>query len=273
MFKAKILADSILSTPSSRLITLELTYPRFVHSEFMTHRTHSRNSASSRAIPVSKMIEQVKENPVIPIHWGKNQKGMQAETELSIDVQNFCTIRWLAQRDRAVECVKELIENGLHKQIANRLLEPWMWITIITTAGIDGWNNFFALRCHPDAEPHIQKIAYLAKSAIQSSSPEYIINGWHLPLIGFDGDEKLSEIDAVKVSVGRCARVSYLTHFGTRDVAADIELHDRLQASKHFSPFEHVARRRYSNESEKLCGNFPLGWTQYRKTLCGEFQK
>jgi thymidylate synthase ThyX len=147
-----------------------------------------------------------------------------------------------------------------------------MWITVIVTGNEGAWNNFFALRCHHEAEPHIQKIAGMAREVRSQSIPQKLSAGqWHLPLIGFEGDELLSDEDKVKVSVGRCARVSYLTHDGRRDVQADIDLHDRLLASKHFSPFEHVAQSVHYSGPE-FEGNFGEGWVQYRKTLKGEYQ-
>ena len=267
MFSAKVLADST-NCCDNRLTTMELTYPRFIHSEFMTHRMFSRNAASSRAIPVEKMIEQVEKNPVIPIHWGKAQKGMQAYEE--IDRPDAGVVWCKDLRDDAVVMARRLLQLGVHKQLVNRYLEPWMWITVIATGNEGAWNNFFALRCHHEAEPHIQKIAEMAREVRSQSTPQKLSDGqWHLPLIGFEGDELLSVEDQVKVSVGRCARVSYLTHDGIRDVQADIDLHNRLLASKHFSPFEHVAR---SGQHTGNGGNLGYAWTQYRKTLKGEYQ-
>jgi thymidylate synthase ThyX len=232
----------------------------------------SRNAASSRAIPVEKMIEQVEKNPVIPIHWGKAQKGMQAYEVLSPEDSVAARDEWLFAGCDAVWRVRQLLALGLHKQIANRLLEPWMWITVIVTGNEGAWNNFFALRCHHEAEPHIQKIAGMAREVRNQSIPQKLSAGqWHLPLIGFDGDELLSDEDKVKASVGRCARVSYLTHDGIRDVQADIDLHDRLLASKHFSPFEHVAMD-YEFAFVEFQGNLGSGWRQYRKVLHGEYQ-
>ena len=269
MFSARVLADS-LNCCDNRLTTMELTYPRFIHSEVMTHRMFSRNAASSRAIPVKKMIDQVMANPVIPIHWGAAEKGMQAYKEINSYASSECRHKWLLARDNCVGAVEGMLKQGLHKQIANRLLEPWMWITVIATGNEGAWNNFFALRCHHEAEPHIQKIAEMAREVRSQSTPQKLSDGqWHLPLIGFEGDELLSVEDQVKVSVGRNARISYLTHDGIRDVQADIDLHDRLLASKHFSPFEHVAR---SGQHTGNGGNLGYAWTQYRKTLKGEYQ-
>jgi len=271
MFNAKVLADST-NTCDNRLTTMELVYPRCVHSEILTHRMFSRNSASSRAIPVEKMIQQVETNPFIPLHWGKAQKGMQAYEQFTGVDANECVDRWLTARDYALGAAEGMLDQGLHKQIVNRILEPWMWITVIVTGNEGAWNNFFALRCHHEAEPHIQKIAEMAREVRSQSIPQKLSAGqWHLPLIGFEGDELLSDEDKVKVSVGRCARVSYLTHDGIRDVQADIDLHDRLLASKHFSPFEHVAMD-YEFAFVEFQGNLGSGWRQYRKVLHGEYQ-
>lgn len=266
MFSAKILTDSV-NPSENRLTTVELTYPRCIHSELLTHRMFSRNSASSRAIPVTKMIEQVENNPFIPIHWGKNQKGMQAWEE--VDCPLHCEDVWLELRDNAVWDVKELVVCGLHKQIANRLLEPWMWITVIVTGNATAYENFFKLRCHKDAEPHIQKVAYMLRDEYDKSTPQKLLwGGLHLPLIQEeDKQHKLCRNDLKKVSVGRCARVSYLTHDGKRDIQADIDLHDRLKEAGHWSPFEHVAT---ADLGTTKCGNLGQNWRQYRKEFMHE---
>lgn len=273
MFNAKILADSTsfgVCDHTSRIITTQLTFPRCILAEFNTHKSIARNAASSRAIPISKMMKDVEDNPFIPIHWGKNQKGMQANEVLDDLEASVCKGLWLQQRNSALECVSMLSAQGLHKQIANRLLEPWMWVTVIATGNMSAWSNFLALRAHKDAEPHMQKIAYMLKDhIIKSQTTNLEIGQWHLPLFGFPGDENLNPEDKIKVCVGRVARVSYLTHDGVRDPNADIELHDRLINSGHFSPTEHVA---VASVEVNKGGNLGPGWTQYRKTLSGEYK-
>lgn len=272
-FNAKILKDSI-SPEEVRLTTFEVTFPRMILPEFNTHRTFSRNSASSRAIPVEKMLKRVMEDPFVPTYWGKNQKGMQAEKELDLQEQEKAKFVWLEARDKAVESAKTMLNFGVHKQITNRLLEPFMWHTVIVTA--TEYSNFFNLRDNKDAQPEIKTIAHMMKEIYYSSDPSYCnYNDWHLPLID-EEDYRLAtyrdttgivDIETLKkVSVGRCARVSYLTHDGKRDHAADIELHDRLLTSGHMSPFEHVA---IPTKENKFIGNFK-GWLQYRKTIFGE---
>jgi hypothetical protein len=156
----------------------------------------------------------------------------------------------------------------VHKQLANRLLEPFMWHTVIVSA--TEWDNFWHLRAHPDAQPEIRRIAVMMREAWEGSTPRPCgPEQWHLPLtddLQVGGPDGLSLEDAIKVCVGRCARVSYLTHAGRRDPAADITLHDRLLSSGHLSPFEHAARPLGGGG---WSGNF-RGWTAYRKEIPGE---
>jgi len=238
----------------------------------MTHRKLSRNSASSRAIPLKTMIEKISNDPVFPLHWGKNQSGMQANEELSTEQKLEASANWLKARDNAIDRARALEHVGIHKQIGNRILEPWMWITVIVSA--TNFENLFTLRCHKDAEPHFQNLSYKIMKAYDNSDPQYIEWGkWHLPLIGFDGDEDIAEEDLPKVSAGRCARVSYLTHEGKRDPSKDIELYERLATAKplHSSPLEHPAQAKpwYLNQVD--WGNFDPGWLQFRKTHKDEF--
>src|SRR5581483_5346106 len=151
----------------------------------MTHRVFSRNAASSRAIPVDKLIKRVQEHPVRPVYWGKNQKGMQAEEELSDEQRQQAEAVWIEARDAAISFANRLREIGVHKQIANRLIEPWMPITIIWTATEFG--NFFNLRCHKAAQPEIRKLADMAADLYYSHDPRPVdYDEWHLPLIQED---------------------------------------------------------------------------------------
>lgn len=282
MYKATIIKDSI-SPSGDRLTTFEITYPRIVHAEFMTHREFSRNAASSRAIPISKMISAVQNDPFIPIWWGKNQSGMQAKEELTGQDRVWAENLWMEARDNAALKVKQLsgMESctdfgsdnriDLHKQIANRLLEPFGWITVIVTS--TGYGNWFAQRCDGDAQPEIIKIACMMRDLYYARSPELMTHGqWHLPYIQTE-EAGLSLTVKRKVSVARCARVSYLTHDGVRDIQKDVDMFDnKLLTSGHWSPFEHVAQvpcrdMIYTNKN----GNFK-GWNQFRKQFDGEYR-
>ncbi len=267
-YRVRILADSI-SPIDVRLTTMEVEFPRFILAEMNTHRMFSRNYASSRAIPVSRRIEMVRQDPVIPMAFGKNRPGMQATEEA--DDPKAAESVWVNAIQDAIYWAKELADLGVHKQLANRILEPFTYVTGIITA--TSWGNFFALRCHPDAQPEMRHIAEMMRDAYYASTPEAKAWGqWHVPLVDFPGQPNvdLTDNEAVRCSVARCARVSYNNHDGTApDVLKDLELHDRLLASGHMSPFEHQARPSRFFSGNFFSGNF-YGWEQYRKTLPGE---
>lgn len=236
MISAKIIADSI-SHSGVRLTTMELNYHRFIHSEFMTHRMFSRNASSSRAIPIEKQIHQVLNTPATPIHWGRNQSGMQAREEL--EYPSFAQDVWKYASELAVDRAHDLKDLGTHKQIVNRLLEPFQWIKVIVTA--TEWDNFFKLRLHKDAQPEMMVLAEHMKRAMDESIPVELQSGeWHLPYVRKECFGVYELKDAIKCSVARCARVSYLNHDNsTPDVEKDIALADMLLEAGHMSPFEH----------------------------------
>jgi thymidylate synthase ThyX len=244
MIEARVIADSI-SPQGDRLTTFILTFPRIILAEFNTHRMFSRNSANSRAIPFEKMVKSVQENPFIPIAWQKDHKGMQGNEYVTSEeeIQRRIDI-WLTSRDWAIKTAKYLYQEDVTKQLCNRLLEPFMWHTVIMTSGKEGLENFFDLRDHEAAEIHIQKLARKMKEVYNESTPKKLQAGeWHIPF----GDEWYSASSSfnLKVSTARCARVSY-TVVGEEgkepNYENDIKLHDRLLESGHFSPFEHCAK-------------------------------
>jgi len=268
-YSARIILDS-MSPSGVRLTTLEARYPRLIHAEMMTHRVFSRNAASSRAIPIKKMIAAVRDEPAMPIYWGKNQAGMSARAQIEGPALEAARAEWQRALDNALASVERLSHSDidLHKQLVNRILEPFSWITVIITA--TEWSNFFTQRCHEDAQPEIHHIAELMLAAYRESSPhEIALEQWHLPLVQ-DDERSMDAATLCKLSVARCARVSYLTHEGTRDIAKDIELYDRLLgggANGHWSPFEHVATPLVDPRIES--GNL-RGWKQFRKLFAQE---
>ncbi len=295
--KAEIIADSI-NPQGCRLTTYILEYPRFVHAELMTHRMFSKNAASSRAIPIEKMIQQVIDNPAMPVWWGKNQSGMQAKEELDNKIKKkavrytapdgechktyknitdleYAKQTWLEARDSAIKFVSNLSLQGLHKQIANRILEPWFNIRIILSG--TEFENFFALRAHPDAQPEIQALAYKMLEEYNKSEPKRLeVGEWHIPFGDNIDENRLKEIfnekklplsygfliAKQKIAIARCARISYFNYEGKDDYEADTKLCDRLFGSipRHLSPAEHVAQ---ATNDDKFIGNF-RGFKQYR---------
>lgn len=277
---AKIICDSV-SQSGVRLTTMEVKMHRYVLAEFNTHRMFSRNSASSRAIPVKRTLEMVKAAPAMPLHWGSNQPGMQAGDQLQWGAKKNARNAIWRHKLEAIKLVKELEKIGLHKQVANRYIEPYLWHTVIVTA--TEWDNFFHLRCHPDAQPEMKAAADEMQLAYYRSTPQLVANSlWHLPYVDNDdiklitnwylenpdagsGDWDDDSLEVMKrISVARCARVSYLTHDGKRDIDKDISLYTRLVEGNHMSPFEHVATP--MTDGDGWSGNF-RGWYQLRKTM------
>ena len=264
----EIYAKPILKStgPNHRnIVTLEACYPRFIHGEVMTHRVLSRNAMSSRAIPVAKMLEQVRVDPVVPINWGKNQKGMQADELVSVETAKVAERIWRDAAENASRSASHLANLGIHKQIANRLLEPFQWMrTIITSTE---WDNFLELRDHSDAEPHFQVLAKAIRNVLEDGKGwQRLKEGeWHLPYLDSEEKQVLHSELACRISAARCARVSYLTHEGKRpDPADDLALFESLAGGRplHASPLEHQARAEIIDPIQS--GNL-RGFTRFRK--------
>lgn len=270
MIETKIILDSV-SPKGVRLTTFELKYPRFILAEFNTHRVFSRNSASSRAIPVLRLIKDVITEPVIPVFWGKNKSGMQATEELSGLNLFLCKSLWKFASFSAVIFAYLLCKLGLHKQIANRIIEPWMYTKTIVTS--TEWENFFELRCHKDAQPEIKVLADQMREVYLRNIPKKLKYGeWHLPYITSLESISFKLDQLIKMSGARCARVSYLTHDGKEpSIEKDFGLYDALVGSVpiHASPTEHQAT---PTKDTKFNKNF-RGWKQHRADIEHNFNK
>jgi thymidylate synthase ThyX len=263
-FAAKVIADSV-SEAGARLTTVEIQCPLIIWAEVLTHRQLSRNAASNRAIPSKRIIEWVEEDPFEPIVWGRNCRGMQSWEELEGDDLQKARAVWRIHREQSLSAARNLAEAGLHKQWANRVLGTHQWIRAIISS--TNWANFFSLRIDAPAQPEVRRIAELMYEAISLSEPTTRRPWqWHLPYTTAEERKELPTVLLAKISTARCARVSYLTHTGQRDIARDVDLHDQLLEDKHLSPFEHVASP--SNGKEQV-GNF-AGWVQYRKQIPDE---
>ncbi len=261
---ARVIADSI-SPADVRLTTIEVTLHRYMLPELNTHRAFSRNSASSRAIPVRKLIQKAIDTPALPVSWRSEQKGMQGGQQIA-DPARARDI-WLSARDAAVAHVEKLVELGVHKSVANRLLEPFLPHTVIVTA--TEWFNFWVQRCNADAQDDIRAAAEAMRTAYDASQPQQVPLGhYHLPYITDEDFAESPEGVLAWISAARCARVSYLTHDGRRSRDADLALFDRLRsaAPPHASPLEHVAAP--TNDPNTRSGNFH-GWRQLRELVLG----
>jgi thymidylate synthase ThyX len=223
-----VVADSIMG--GQRITTLECFYPRIIHGEVMTHRVFSRNAQSSRAMPTAKVTEL----PVfVPDAWTVNRKGMSASRVLAGKDAEAATAVWLDMYEAVRRGTEKLAELGVHKQHANRALEPWTYIRVLITA--TQWDNFFDQRISPDAQPEIQDLARKMRDALAASVPNR--TAVHRPYYTPDVPEQYADA----VCAARCARVSYGQFTGERDVRKDVDLAQRLWQDKHMSPFEHVA--------------------------------
>lgn len=305
---AKVIADSF-NAAGSRLTTLQLKYPAWIHGEVMTHRVMSRNASSNRAIPVKKMIEAIRADLAVPIHWGKNQKGMQAFEECNALVPfNIVTgiassytreNAWLQAMEYAINAAEAFDRAGYHKQIVNRLLQPFMHMNVVLSS--TKWKNFDRLRDHKDAEPHMRDLATEIIAARNNSEPRLLKAGeWHVPYVNpdeVDWDHSHDVFAAIQDSVARCARVSYMTTENKQSsFSEDVALYNRLVHTRleyddlpHASPAEHQAIH-YTDFEEgwhhiapiwaavggadirrfALNGNFSRSWCQFRKLIPDE---
>lgn len=241
--------------------TLHLRYPRIIHAEVMTHRVFNRNARSSRAVPVKTMLEEIRTTPFIPWHWTRNQRGMQGEKGweakvlllgsagqfVDSDAPVDREAAWLHGRDVMADLAESFAKAEYHKQVANRLVEPFMWMDLLVTA--TDWKNFLHLRDHPDAEPHIRDLAVLVGQALENAHVQDLAIGeWHLPYITVDDWETLDEAPyseqletMKKISAARCARISYKPFDGNSSYEREIERYDLLVGNDavHASPLEH----------------------------------
>lgn len=311
---AKVIAASRSSVNGSALYTVHVRVPRIIWSEIMTHRVFSRNARSSRAVPVKTMLNEVRNDPFVPWHWTGAKPGMQGvpgwneKVLLKGSAGNFVdsdrpvdpASAWLHGRDMAADLAESFLDAGYHKQIANRLLEPFSWIDGLITSV--EWNNFFHLRDHGDAEPHLQDLARCMEAAISRAEPTTLQAGdWHLPYITNEDwhhardtyrhwDEAIDFLR--RVSAARCARMSYTPFDGNGSYEKELERYDLLVTSDrvHASPLEHQATpdtrsqtrtftdfgHGYTETVEGLSfdnaefhGNLP-GWIQARKLVPNE---
>jgi len=303
---AKIVLDSI-SPEGIRLPSVHCKLPRIILAEINTHRVLTRNSRSTRAVPTSRLLSEVRKNPYMPIRYDGNKPGMQAGAALPRDAARECARVWKQSARQAADTAEKLFNLGLHKQWAGRVLEPYLFTDVLITS--TNWTNFFGLRVHPDAQPEFECLARKVHEALEASTPRLLLPGqWHLPYIDAENDIELAlryttenencgtdaRLLAVHVmknlrllSAARCARISYKPFNGENsEVAAELERAKKLMGPPlHASPFEHQAtpdmftagtvsddrgdREQITWVNRRLHGNF-YGWVQNRKLMDGE---
>jgi hypothetical protein len=262
---AEVIADSLNVTTGDRLVTFRVLCPKFILAEINTHRILSKSFSSSRAIPAKKMRSRVIQDPVMPVEFGQNKKGMQSSGPLMGWRLSLARQCWLLARYPACffHFVGEKI--GLHKQVCNRIIEPWVWAEGVISG--TSFDNFYKLRCHPDAQPEFLALAISMRAAHFESKPRHCqVGDIHAPFI--DEEEKNDHCIRYQKAMGaaRSGRVSYYLKDGNRStLELDLAFCERLAGSdpKHLSPFEHVATAMPTSDAS---GNF-IGWKQYRKEI------
>ena len=268
---AKVICDSIHNDSKVRLTTFELHYPRFILAELNTHRMFSRSTASSRAIPVKKVLSNMRNDLAMPLKWGINQAGMQAEKSATGKRKKLCVFFWKMSAIVAMTVAKLFMYVGIHKQVVNRIIEPFVMIKTVLTA--TEYENFFNLRDHEAAQPEIRELARCMKTALANSSP--IHKSTHVPYIIPEEKIFYKRSELAQISAARCARVSYLNHDGKKTPEKDLMLFKKLDKMGHFSPTEHQAisqtKKGFANygithktkDGKFYSGNFQW-WIQYR---------
>jgi hypothetical protein len=293
MITAKIIADSVSPT-GIRMTSLEIEYPRFILAELNTHRMLSKNSSSSRAIPVKTMLQHIKDAPAMPVHWGTNIPGMSAGEELQGTDLEHAKYLWVEAANSAASISNKLQDLLLAKQVTNRITEPWM--TMKTVISATEWANFFYLRNHKDAQPEIRELAKVMYEAMLTSYPKELLPGeWHLPYVHLckgilgeafyrdDFGTEMSLEDARIISASCCAQVSYRKNDDSLSKA--YKIFDKLINSKpaHSSPTEHQATpmqntlhpfeqsgvTHVDQNNQHWSGNL-RGWVQFRKLIPNE---
>lgn len=281
------------------MTTMEIEYPRFILAELNTHRMLSKNSASSRAIPVKAMHQHIRDNTAGPVYWGVNQPGMKAREALDPSDTAEALMIWAKARDSALDYASQLSDLNLHKQITNRITEPWMLMKTVISG--TEWRNFFWLRDHEDAQPEIALLAKRMHEAYEASTPVGLEAGeWHLPYVNtarhvgtdelhyFDSNwDQITLKDAIFVSASCCAQVSYRKSDDTLEKARKIYAQLIESEPAHASPVEHQATPMSQTNWQRnpefwqegvthLSANGDLwsgnlrGWIQNRKLIAGE---
>lgn len=259
MIRARVVAHSLNVATEDELVTMEWTYPRMVHAEALRHRALTRNAGSHRAIPGRKLREAIRQDVARPVEWGTAKAGMQADAPLDGEAAKDADREWLSACRVALSHAEGMERMGLHKQVVNRLVEPFAHITELVSG--TEWGNFYRLRISPFADPTLRALATAAARAHLASIPRECAPGeWHIPF-GDQMPDGLHLKERIKVAVARCARISYLNHDGGRfGVEDDIRKHDELRQNRHWSPFEHVAQA-MENPDPLLVADFQqAGW-------------
>lgn len=256
---AEMVCDSVSPHTGRRITSAVVRLPRIVLAELNTHAALAKNSASSRAIPTATFRQRVLANPYIPWRWPINGKGMVPKEYAAPDSwrSRFATFAWKGGLVVASLAHRLLERIGVHKEIANRLLEPWMWTEVLVTA--TDWDGFFAQRCHPAAADGVRAAATVLRALLETHQPTETT--LHLPYVQKHEDGDMRTL--FMASARRCRRVSYMRQGVVvsleEDAAAGAE--GLLENPPHLSPYEHAAMALPTNDRH---AKFSGGWKSGR---------
>lgn len=261
---AKVVADSI-NPAGCRLTTIECTYPHIIHSHLLKHRIMSSNTSSSRAVPTKVLIEQVRTDPFTPKLWGSAKSGMKSGPPLEGEDAEWARAVHLTAANTAIAAVILMVECGVHKEYANRYLEPFLWTTSVISA--TNWSNFFHLRLSEAAQGETKELANVIKAAIDASTPQQLQPGeFHLPYVDAHEIDGIVTDANIAASVARTGRISYQRQGLKQSPEKDMEFYLRGIENGHWSCYEHVG---CAMADDSPSGNF-RGFTQLRKTFKNE---
>lgn len=285
---AKVIQHSKSIYTDKELITFEIEFPRFILAELNTHCMLEKNSSSSRAVPIKTQCKLIEENPAMPVHWGMNQSGMVAEQELDELRIEAAKGVWIAAMKSAISHVLVLDQTSVHKQLANRVAEPWQRMkTVISGTELE---NFFYLRDHPSAQPEFAELAKVMLEAKKNSKPMYIANNeWHVPYVDrerindelkyFSCGQELTVEQALMVSASCAAQTSYRKSDESLEKAKQV--FERLNIGNpnepaHASPTTHQGTPiDYDHLYEDMTDTWPAGvshMTRDKRLWSGKFQ-
>ena len=284
---AKVIAHSISSVTGQELITFELEFWRGVLAEFNTHNALSKNTSSSRAIPVPSMNENILADIGMPYRFGKQNTGMQDLGEHDAPVivggiEMSAKEAWTAAVKTMVMFSEAFHEAKYAKQICNRLTEIGQTCKVVMTA--TDLDNFYWLRDHYMADPTIEALAKAIKAAHEASTPTELDPGeWHVPYYN-DGIWKpyktleihpVTVVDvfghslehALTISASCCAQVSFRSLNDTIEKARKVVEKLNLNGEEpgqpvHASPVEHqgspIAKHEHYVQQTSISDNEPF---------------
>lgn len=266
--KVSLIAMTRNAYSNKVITTLLCEYPRYIHSEIMTHRQLSRNSGSSRATPFNIYCERIIKDPAFFAELGINRSGMNADSVLNKENAEAFKHEYMQLMHHTVDTAMSWsAKYNLHKQIINRVLEPYVRTSTVITA--TEWDNFLYTRAiAKGVEPVMHLLANCIKQAVDYANENAKDGVAHLPFVTDNEFNTCSLKDCVKHAVSRSARCTILSNVTKKlsTIEEDEKLYNWLSSADpmHASPFEHIA---FATKSYEPYYNLRGGWMSQRFVL------